>query len=193
MHLTETHRALLRAAACHPDGLLTRPDRLVGAALRRMAARLTELGVAEEVAASPEGPRWGKDGAGAPTGLRITEAGRTAIGPPEDLDAGGGDDAAASLSASEDAGPAGPKPAGAPQPGSKRALLLDLVGRDGGATLDRLTAALGWQAHTVRAALTRLRQEGVTIERARDESGRSAYRRGGADASGRPGSGGEPA
>ena len=47
---------------------------------------------------------------------------------------------------------------------------------EGGATLDRLADALGWQRHTVRAALTRLRQGGTPVERVAGEDGRSLYR-----------------
>ena len=66
--------------------------------------------------------------------------------------------------------PADPEPApdqrvGAPRAGSKQALLCDLLGRDGGASLDEITAAAEWLAHTARAALTGLRKRGHTISK----------------------------
>jgi DNA-binding transcriptional regulator PaaX len=44
-----------------------------------------------------------------------------------------------------------------------------------GATLEELMQATGWQAHTVRAAITRLRQRGLDC-RLSIEQGRKAYR-----------------
>lgn len=54
----------------------------------------------------------------------------------------------------------------APQTGSKLATLVSALGGKG-ATLRALSKQLGWQSHTVRAALTRLRQRGNAIERIR--------------------------
>jgi DNA-binding transcriptional regulator PaaX len=54
-------------------------------------------------------------------------------------------------------------------------ILASARGRHG-ATLAELTAATGWQPHTVRAALTRLRQRGHHFERNRNKSGETRYR-----------------
>jgi hypothetical protein len=43
--------------------------------------------------------------------------------------------------------------------------------RDAGASMDDLIAATGWLPHTTRAALSRLRKKGITIERSRAEQG----------------------
>ena len=43
--------------------------------------------------------------------------------------------------------------------------LLRLLGRKNGATGAQLSSSLGWQPHTVRAAISRLRKAGHTIER----------------------------
>ncbi|MFA7584708.1 MAG: DUF3489 domain-containing protein [Novosphingobium sp.] len=51
----------------------------------------------------------------------------------------------------------------AARPGSKIALLADLLSREDGATLDVMTSATGWQPHTVRAALSGLRKKGHAI------------------------------
>ncbi|MEQ8992762.1 MAG: DUF3489 domain-containing protein [Pseudomonadales bacterium] len=55
------------------------------------------------------------------------------------------------------------------------ALITKLSGRHG-ATIEQLTAETGWQRHTVRAALSRLRQRGHRIERTIRKSGASCYR-----------------
>ena len=47
--------------------------------------------------------------------------------------------------------------------GTKAALLMDLLSREGGAALDNLTGATGWLPHTVRATLSGLRKKGHTI------------------------------
>ncbi len=62
------------------------------------------------------------------------------------------------------------------QPGAKQAMVLDLLGRGKGATVDELMAATGWLPHTTRAALTGLRRRGYEILRGKDESGRTMYR-----------------
>jgi hypothetical protein len=48
---------------------------------------------------------------------------------------------------------------------TKSALLVDLLRREGGATLPDLIAATGWLPHTTRAALTGLRKKGHAIDR----------------------------
>ena len=63
-----------------------------------------------------------------------------------------------------------------PRPGSKQALVVELLSRPEGASLDDLVGATGWLPHTARAALTGLRRRGFAIERAPAEDGRSVYR-----------------
>lgn len=48
---------------------------------------------------------------------------------------------------------------------TKIALLIDLLERNEGATLDELVSATGWLPHTTRAALTGLRKRGREIAR----------------------------
>jgi hypothetical protein len=48
---------------------------------------------------------------------------------------------------------------GAARPGSKKHLVLTLLWREDGATVDDIMAATGWQRHTVRAAISRLRRQ----------------------------------
>jgi len=50
---------------------------------------------------------------------------------------------------------------------SKAALVLELLQRCEGATLDDLVAATGWLPHTTRAALTGLRKKGHAVVRTR--------------------------
>lgn len=52
-----------------------------------------------------------------------------------------------------------------PKPPTKRALALELLRREDGATLTELMAATGWQAHSVRAVLTGLRKSEIVLEK----------------------------
>jgi Protein of unknown function (DUF3489) len=59
---------------------------------------------------------------------------------------------------------------------SKKAAILGLLERPDGAAISDLTAATGWQVHSVRAALTGLRKDGKELIRAKDDAGVTRYR-----------------
>ena len=80
----------------------------------------------------------------------------------------------ASDSGKRDAGKSGAVTTAGARP-TKQAVILDLLRRAKGASIDDLTSTIGWQAHSVRAALTGLRKRGHDIER-NFESGTSRYR-----------------
>ncbi len=62
-------------------------------------------------------------------------------------------------------------------PTSKKEQLIALLRGKGGADVQALSDALGWQPHTVRAALTGLRKAGVALEKmAVREGERTRYR-----------------
>ncbi len=63
-----------------------------------------------------------------------------------------------------------------PRNGSKQALLVELLSRPEGASLDDLVGATGWLPHTTRAALTGIRRRGYEIERNTTDDGPSRYR-----------------
>ncbi len=60
-------------------------------------------------------------------------------------------------------------------PKTKKAQILALLRRKRGASMRDLKVRTGWQAHSVRAALTGLRKRGAIIERHSEASG-SRYR-----------------
>lgn len=62
--------------------------------------------------------------------------------------------------------------------GAKSDQLRTLLAAPAGKTVADLSAKLGWQTHTTRAALTRLKQAGVTVEKldAAEGSRQSRYR-----------------
>jgi hypothetical protein len=60
------------------------------------------------------------------------------------------------------------------RPTGKLGQVLDAIAAKRGASLDELVALTGWQPHTTRAALTRLRQRGFPVG-LHEASGRKAY------------------
>ena len=54
---------------------------------------------------------------------------------------------------------------------SKQERLLSAVGSRSGASLKELEEITGWQAHSIRAALSRLRQRGHLVERTQTKTG----------------------
>ena len=59
---------------------------------------------------------------------------------------------------------------------TKAAIVSKLLARPRGASLGDITAATGWQAHSIRAFLTGLRKKGVTLEREQRRDGATGYR-----------------
>lgn len=58
----------------------------------------------------------------------------------------------------------------------KQQMLRDLLARSAGASLAELQAASGWQAHSVRAALSCLRERGLEVACERTNEGVRRYR-----------------
>lgn len=58
----------------------------------------------------------------------------------------------------------------------KTVLVTRLLERTRGATIAELMEATGWQPHTVRAHLTRIRKIGKVMERVERKSGPAGYR-----------------
>ncbi len=54
---------------------------------------------------------------------------------------------------------------------TKKSQLIAMLGKKGGVTVEQIGSKLGWQPHTVRAALTGLRKAGHEIELKKPESG----------------------
>ncbi|WP_296721554.1 DUF3489 domain-containing protein [Erythrobacter sp.] len=58
---------------------------------------------------------------------------------------------------------------------TKASAVEALLSRKGGASLEAMCDATGWQAHTCRAFLTGLRKKGKEVIRASDKEGKSIY------------------
>ena len=173
--LSDTQSILLTAAAQRADGnLLPLPGSLRGGAATKVVAALLARGLAEErtvettTKADPAlNTLWRNLDDGRGILLRITPAGLDALGiepgasqETEALERPGADhtDSPASrspLGAATAQGPSASHTAplrGKTREGTKQALLIDMLGRAEGATIDEIVAATGWQPHTVRGA-----------------------------------------
>jgi hypothetical protein len=169
---TDTHLMLLSAASQCPDGLLDLAARLKGQAMTSAGQRLLAAGLVEEAPADRDGPLWRVDEDGQRRGLKITPVGLAAISIERETEVD--DPPTPSPSASSSNAPTLTDPK-APKPASKRALVLDLLRREHGASLADLTAATGWLPHTTRAALTGLRQKGHVLNKTVGPDRRAIY------------------
>ena len=64
-----------------------------------------------------------------------------------------------------------------PRAGSKNAKILELLRQPNGVTLHDLTAAIGWQAHSVRGFLSAVvgKKMGLKLESTKGEDGKRKY------------------
>ena len=137
---------LLSVASQRQDFLLAMPENLKGGAARALVSKLLAGGLVEEVTVSPADPHWRTAEDGAAIGLRMTPAGLEAIGVELEgaADADPGDTPQAGSSEPQAASSEEPATTPALRPkreGTKRALVIALLCREQGASLDDLTTA----------------------------------------------------
>ena len=185
--LTDTQLIMLSNAAARDDGIAAVPAKMSKAAASKVGASLVARKLVRELGSKPGMPVWRADDDGRSISLMITRAGRDAIGVDEDEEAtqaprsdkkpatrspsrSNGDGSKSSTSTPSRLNVASPRA------GSKQALVTEMLGAKGGATLDALVNATGWLPHTTRAALTGLRKRGFSIERTREAGEASMYR-----------------
>lgn len=153
--LTETQSLILSRAAARPGNLaLPLPDSLRGGAAAKVVEALLAKGFVEEVEANirRSEPLWRETGDGHGTTLLATEDGLAAVGI-EPLVAGAITTARHGRMARDAVAPAAPKPATI-RANTKQAALIALLQRPEGASISEAAAALGWQPHTVRGAIS---------------------------------------
>jgi biotin operon repressor len=176
--LSDTALLLLAQAAQRADGMVLPPPKSIrarGSALDKLLERLLKRGLVAEVAAAQADQAWRTGEDGSRIGLQITAEGRAAIGVDHAPVTG-----VPGEKADED-GPAGaddePSPAtAATRAGTKQALLIEHLSRPWGHSIGELAQILGWQRHTVRAAITGLRKKGYEVVRDKNDKGETVYR-----------------
>ena len=181
--LTDAQLAMLSAAGQRKDLCLTAPDKMKGAVLTKVSAKLVKLGLVRVVRAKAGMPMWGRDDAGQSYALKLTA---TAL---KDIASDAGSEESiktnkttrpqpqpgSDATTAPDPDIVGPKRV-TPRAGSKLARVIDLLRRSEGATILQLMEATGWLPHTTRAALTGLRKRGYAVVRGRVDGGDSIYR-----------------
>ncbi|QCO55569.1 DUF3489 domain-containing protein [Pseudorhodobacter turbinis] len=169
--LTKTQILILTAGAQRPGYIaVPLPKRLHGAAAKMAVSKMIERGLLEEVDANIRKgePLWRETGGGYGTTLRVTNFGQAAIGivpergtqinhpPPSDANSA----------------------PFAPRMGTKQAQLVALLEAPEGATMKILIAATGWQAHTLRGAMSGAlgKRLGLTVTSTKEEGRARIYR-----------------
>ncbi len=79
VNLNDAQLVMMSAAAQREDRCLATPDRLKGAAISKVSAKLVKLGLAREIRAKLGTPIWRRDEAGLAFALKLTAAGLKAI------------------------------------------------------------------------------------------------------------------
>jgi hypothetical protein len=182
--ITALERSTLEAAAIRNDFTVfpvrSAPNLNVGA-IAKLMKRLISKGLAEERIAAGKTPVWRIGEDGQRFAVVASRAGLEAVGM-----APIGKKARSSRTAGKKA-PVAAKPASVaavshdeprrPRAGSKLAMLVELLEREGGATIGELSEAVGWKAHSVRGVLsgTLTKRFGVEIVSQRGE-GLRVYR-----------------
>lgn len=141
IQLSEAQTSILSAACAREDGaVFPVTSSLKGGAVGNVCKSLLKQGLIEEVAASDLSTVWRHDEERGPITLCATPLALTALGIANDAEG----------TTSEEA-------AEAPlqrRKGTKQALLIEMLRAEGGATIAEVVAATGWQAHTVRGAMS---------------------------------------
>ena len=148
--LTETQTIVLSAGAKRPDNVaMPLPKGLAGAAAKMAVTKMIERGWLQEVVANLRRgePLWRETGDGHGTTLVVTDAGLLAIGVEPVV--------MKTLVAIRQHAALAPAPK---QPtrraGTKQAMLIAMLQRAEGAAVAEIVAVTGWQAHTVRGAIS---------------------------------------
>jgi hypothetical protein len=184
--LTDTQLIILSNAAARDDGIAVVPPKMNKAVALKVGASLTARKLLRELCSKTGMPVWREDDDSRSISLMITRAGRDAIGVDDEeamqLPRSEGELAPRSLPRGKGYGrksSASTPPTlnrASPRAGTKQALVIEMLGAHGGATLDSLVQATGWLPHTTRAALTGLRKRGFSIDRSREAGRPSMYR-----------------
>jgi hypothetical protein len=162
--LSDTQTIILSRAAQNMDRIaLPLPENLRGGAAAKVVGAMLAKGFLEEVEADTRKgePLWRETGDGHGVTLIATNAGLAAIGIElEDT-------------AAEPIDKAAPE-AHTPRKCTKQEALIAMLRAEGGATIDEIVAALEWQPHTARGAMSGALKKrlGLTITSEKEERGR---------------------
>ena len=165
LKLNDLQLVLLSTASQRKDGnLLPLPESVAGSANRAKKAieSLIKHGLAAEADVARTVPSWREDD-DRRSGAFITAAGKAAIGTEDPAPAGEEQPAVPVPLPSPPLPAAPPRKPGEIRAGTKQALLVELLERAEGASIQQIVEATGWLPHTTRAALTGLKKRGFEV------------------------------
>ena len=181
--LSDTQAIILSAAAQREDRIaLPLPESLRGGAAAKVVGAMLAKGFVEEVDADLRKgePMWRDTGDGRTVTLVATDAGLAAIGIEiEDADAAAARDVPTEEPTPDTAiGVETAPKTRKPREGTKQAKLIEMLRAEGGATIDEIVAATGWQSHTVRGAMSGALKKklGLMIESSKEDERGRVYR-----------------
>ena len=145
IQLSDAQAVILSTACARGDGMVFPVTTgLKGGAVGNVCKSLLKRGLIEEVAATNHNTVWRHDEERGLITLRATQLAYTVLGITEDPE-----------------GQPDGQPASAPAPvtarrrsGTKQEALIAMLRAEGGATIDEIAAALDWQTHTARGAIS---------------------------------------
>ena len=141
IQLSDTQAVILSTACAREDGMLFPVTAsLKGGAVGNVCKSLLKRGLIEEVAATDLNTVWRHDEERGPITLRATPLAYSTLGITDDQD---------------ETRPAETLPAPVQRrKGTKQETLIAMLRAEGGATIDEIVAALDWQPHTARGAIS---------------------------------------
>ena len=155
-------QAVILSAACARDEGLVFPitANLKGGAVGNVLKSLLKRGLIEQTPASDHNTVWRHDEERGPVTLRATPLAYTVLG----------------ISDAPEPTAAAAEPAR--RSGTKQEALIAMLRAEGGATIDEIAAALDWQAHTARGAMSGALKKklGLTITSEKVEGRGRCYR-----------------
>ncbi|MHA1152552.1 MAG: DUF3489 domain-containing protein [Alphaproteobacteria bacterium] len=188
--LNDTQLVILSAAAQRQSRAvqpLPKSLRIKEGAVTKTLEGLRKKGLLEEKPAARNGPSWREGEDGRRMMLVITDTGLQAIGVDADEKTGKQSRSTKPKPRQRNRSPgrksSGTKPNGRTSPaavrlGTKQALLIDLLKRKKGATIEKIVAATGWQPHSVRGAIsgTLKKRLGLMVTSEKPSDGPRRYR-----------------
>ena len=172
--LTETQTTILTAGAQREGNIaMPLPKGLHGAAAKMAVSKMIEHGWLREVdASSSRGePLWRETGDGHGSTLVVTDAGLLAIGVKPVV--------VKTMTAIDQYVAEAPVvKVPTPLAGTKQAMLISLLQAPEGATMEAITAATGWQVHSLRGVMSGalVKKKGLTVTSAKEDGKCRVYR-----------------
>ena len=154
--LSDTQATILSAACARDDGIVFPVITTIkGGAVGNVLKSLLKKGLIEEIRACDDMTVWRHGDDGTPLTLRATPTAYAVLGidsPMGASDAPEGRPATANTDTDEAPSTSAPR-AGKARADSKQALLIEMLKRHQGSSIEEIVEKFGWQPHTVRGAI----------------------------------------